>query len=87
MRLVFTICLSFQNFCVLSQQCINVFLTYYNVFGRFLFNVLHVHSRTTNLGEVSSTLLGAQLSLALGGLELTGLGLLPKLDSYILHSN
>jgi hypothetical protein len=51
----------------------------FNVFGRFLFNV--IHSRTANLGEVSSALLGAQLSLALVDYELywslaeVGLGL------------
>jgi hypothetical protein len=49
---------------------------------RFLFRV--IHSRTANLGEVSSALLGAQLSLAHVGYELTGL--LQKLDCYILHS-
>jgi hypothetical protein len=49
----------------------NTIIRTYNVFGRFLFRV--IHSRTANLGEVSSALLGAQLSLALVGYELTGL--------------
>jgi hypothetical protein len=39
--------------------------------GRFLFLV--ILSRTADLGEVSSALLRAQLSLALVGYELTGL--------------
>jgi hypothetical protein len=48
-----------------------VFLTYYNIFGRFLLNVLR--SRAANLGEVFSALLRAKLSLALVEYELTGL--------------
>jgi hypothetical protein len=43
----------------------------YNVFGWFLFNA--IHSRTANLSEVSSALLGAQLSLALVEAKPTGL--------------
>jgi hypothetical protein len=44
----------------------NTVIRTYNFFGRFLFNV--IHSRTANLGEVSS----AQLSLALVEAKLTG---------------
>jgi hypothetical protein len=46
----------------------NTIVHSYNIFGRSLFSV--THSRTANLGEVSSALLGAQLSLALVGYEL-----------------
>jgi hypothetical protein len=45
----------------------NKIIRTYNVFGRFLFHV--IHSRTAIFGEVSSALLGAQLSLALVGYE------------------
>jgi hypothetical protein len=52
-----------------------------------------MHSCTASLGEVSSALLGAQLSLALVRYELTSAlvgyelaGLLSELDCYILHS-
>lgn len=40
----------------------------FNVVGRFLLSV--IHPRTANLGEMSSPLLGAQLSLAVAGYEL-----------------
>jgi hypothetical protein len=46
----------------------NIIIHTYNVFGRFLFRV--IYSRTANLGEASSALLRAQLSLALAGYEL-----------------
>jgi hypothetical protein len=49
----------------------NTIFRTYNVFGRILFSV--THPRTDNLGEVPSALLGAQLSSALVGCELTGL--------------
>jgi hypothetical protein len=43
----------------------------YNVFGSFLFSV--IHSGIANFGEVASALLGAQLSLALVEAKLSGL--------------
>jgi hypothetical protein len=43
------------------------------------------HSCTANLGEASSALVGAQMSLALFGYELSGL--LSDTSCYILHSN
>jgi hypothetical protein len=46
----------------------NTIIRTYKDFGCFFFSV--VHSRAANLGEVSSALLGAQLSLALVGYEL-----------------
>jgi hypothetical protein len=52
-----------------NEKCLtltNTIIRTYNVLGRFPFNV--IHSRTANLGEVSSALLGAQVETNLTGL-------------------